>query len=198
MSSIRQPITTGGVYLFLEDGIPTRPSGFFNHNGLYEINLPQAERIEVIKGPGSALYGSDAIGGIINSITRVSPSNNELDVKVEHGEYRWKKALISAGAPLSEDTSFRLNLNLTDNEGWRDESQYTRSSNTLRFDTIFVHRVLRCGQSLAQYSCGSQMCCRGQPYQTTLPCLRPIRLRGASLHRDRGRRFTRGLLMHHL
>ena len=55
MTSIRQPITTGGVYLFLEDGIPTRPTGLFNHNALYEINLPQADRIEVIKGPGSAL-----------------------------------------------------------------------------------------------------------------------------------------------
>ena len=70
MTAIRQPITTNPVYLYLEDGIPTRSTGFFNHNALYEINVPQAGRIEVFKGPGTALYGSDAIGGIINVSTR--------------------------------------------------------------------------------------------------------------------------------
>ena len=64
MTAIRQPITTGGVYLFLEDGIPTRPTGYFNHNGLYEVNIPQAGGIEVTRGPGSALFGSDAIAGV--------------------------------------------------------------------------------------------------------------------------------------
>ena len=63
MTAIRQPITTAPVYLYLENGVPTRSTGFFNHNALYEINLPQAGTIEVSKGPGSALQGSDAIGG---------------------------------------------------------------------------------------------------------------------------------------
>ncbi len=95
MTSIRQPITTSGVYLFLEDGIPTRPTGFFNHNGLYEINIPQAERLEVIKGPGSSLYGSDAIGGVINSITKPSASKQEIEVNPEYGSYGWKRLLVS-------------------------------------------------------------------------------------------------------
>jgi outer membrane receptor protein involved in Fe transport len=63
-TAIRQPLNTNPVYLFLEDGVPTRSTGFFNHNALYEVNLPGAEGIEVTKGPGSALYGSDAIGGV--------------------------------------------------------------------------------------------------------------------------------------
>ena len=50
MTAIRQPITTSGVYLFLEDGIPIRPTGLFNHNALYEINLPQSDRVEINKG----------------------------------------------------------------------------------------------------------------------------------------------------
>ena len=61
--SIRQPFSTNPVYLYLEDGIPTRATGFFNHNALYEVNIPQAAAVEVIRGPGSALYGSDAIAG---------------------------------------------------------------------------------------------------------------------------------------
>ena len=51
MMAIRQPITTKAVYLYLEDGIPTRSTGFFNHNALYEVNIPQASGIEITKGP---------------------------------------------------------------------------------------------------------------------------------------------------
>ncbi|TQV81552.1 TonB-dependent receptor [Aliikangiella coralliicola] len=134
MSSIRQPITTSGVYLFLEDGIPTRPSGFFNHNGLYEINIPQSSRIEVIKGTGSALYGSDAIGGIINSITRPSPESTEFEGHFEFGSFGWKRGLISVGTNIDEDSGFRIDVNVTDNDGYRDESAYSRKSTTVRYD----------------------------------------------------------------
>lgn len=66
---IRQKIGTDSVYLYLEDGIPIRATGFFNHNALYEVNIPQAGGVEVVKGIGSALYGSDAIGGTVNILT---------------------------------------------------------------------------------------------------------------------------------
>lgn len=134
MSSIRQPITTAGVYLFLEDGVPTRPSGFFNHNGLYEINVPQSSRIEVIKGTGSALYGSDAIGGIINSMTKPSPDSRELEASLEVGSHGWKRGLFSAGDSIDANSGFRFDLNITDNEGYREESDYSRASTTLRYD----------------------------------------------------------------
>ena len=81
MTAIRHAITTAPVYLFLEDGVPTRPAGFLNHNGLYKVNIQQADSIEVTKvtkGPGTALYVSDAVGGIINSITKRSPYEPEL------------------------------------------------------------------------------------------------------------------------
>ena len=73
-TAIRQPFTTSPVYLFLEDGIPIRSTGFFNHNALYEINIPQAGGVEVVRGPGTALYGSEAIGGVVNVLTRAPPS----------------------------------------------------------------------------------------------------------------------------
>ncbi|MEM6602939.1 MAG: TonB-dependent receptor [Pseudomonadota bacterium] len=134
MTSIRQPISTGNVYVFLEDGLPTRPSGFFNHNGLYEINIPQAERVEVTKGPGTALYGSDSIGGLINVITKQSPDEPELSLNAETGSYDWRRFLISGGSPIGEKAGFRLDLNSTQNGGYRDSADYERTSGTLRLD----------------------------------------------------------------
>ncbi len=134
MTSIRQPISTSGVYLFLEDGLPTRPSGFFNHNGLYEINIPQSGRLEVIKGPGSALYGSDAIGGVINVITKKPPVDTELNTNIEIGSDQWRRALLSFGGG-NESLAAKVDVSLTESEGFRDEADYDRQSVTLRLDS---------------------------------------------------------------
>ncbi|HEX2535638.1 MAG TPA: TonB-dependent receptor [Chitinophagaceae bacterium] len=67
--SIRQPITTRSLFLYLEDGIPVRTTGLFNHNALLEMNLAGVRSMEVIKGPSSSLYGSEAIGGVVNFLT---------------------------------------------------------------------------------------------------------------------------------
>ncbi|GAB1262750.1 TonB-dependent receptor [Aurantivibrio plasticivorans] len=135
MTSIRQPITTAGVYLFLEDGIPTRPTGFFNHNGLYEINIPQSSRVEVIKGPGSALYGSDAIGGVINAITSLSPNAPILMANAEGGSFGWRRGLLSAGTNLGESSGVRVDYNTTRSDGFRDEAAYDRQSLNVRVDS---------------------------------------------------------------
>lgn len=71
--SIRQPMTTKSLFLYLEDGIPIRTTGLFNHNALLEMNMAAVKSIEVIKGPSSSLYGSEAIGGVVNFIT-VAPT----------------------------------------------------------------------------------------------------------------------------
>ncbi len=133
MTAIRQPISTSPVYLFLEDGIPTRSTGFFNHNGLYEVNVPQAGAIEVLKGPGTALYGSDAIGGIINVMTRPAPIEPEFEATLEAGSYGWRRILLSGGDSFGDD-GFRVDLNITHSNGWRDSTEYDRQSATLRWD----------------------------------------------------------------
>ena len=69
MMAIRQPISTKSIFLYMEDGIPIRTSGVFNHNALLEINMAATKAIEVIRGPYSSIYGSEAIGGAINFIT---------------------------------------------------------------------------------------------------------------------------------
>ncbi|MGM0477273.1 MAG: TonB-dependent receptor [Pseudomonadota bacterium] len=133
MTAIRQPLTTGAVYLYLEDGIPTRSTGFFNHNALYETNLPQAEGIEVTKGPGTSLYGSDAIGGVINVNTKGAPLEPEGDVNVEAGEHGWSRLLVGGGTTRG-DNGYRADVNITHTDGWRDGTEYDRQSANTRWE----------------------------------------------------------------
>lgn len=131
---IRQKIGTDPVYLYLEDGIPTRATGFFNHNALYEINLPQAGGVEVVKGIGSALYGSDAIGGTVNILTRSPTRDSGADLSGEIGSYGWYRLLGSANTGQQAMGALRADLNVSHTDGWRDKTAYDRQSVNLRWD----------------------------------------------------------------
>jgi vitamin B12 transporter len=62
---------SGGKTLILIDGIPAYdPSGTTTSFDLNLINTDQVERVEILKGSQSTLYGSDAVAGVINIITR--------------------------------------------------------------------------------------------------------------------------------
>ena len=135
-TAIRQPVTTSPVYLYLEDGVPVRSTGFFNHNALYEINVPQAGGVEITRGPGSALYGSDAIGGVINVLSLAPPASAEVTASGEAGGWGWRRLLAGGGNTHSEN-AWRANLNLTHTDGWRDATGYDRQSVTARWDHAF-------------------------------------------------------------
>lgn len=77
MMSIRQPISLKGLYLYLEDGMPIRTSGLFSSNAFIEINTDAIYSIEVLKGPASALYGAEAIGGVVNILTNPIPTQKK-------------------------------------------------------------------------------------------------------------------------
>ena len=65
ITAIRSPALTGpgscGSFLFLEDGVAIRPTGFCNVNETFEMVSELASAIEVIRGPASALYGLSLI-----------------------------------------------------------------------------------------------------------------------------------------
>ena len=132
-TAIRQPITTKALYAYLEDGVPIRSTGFFNHNALYEINIPQAGRLEIIKGPGTAVYGSDAVGGVVNAFTRDPSPRSEAEVFLEGGSTTYLRGLGSASTTAGR-SGFRTDVNVTRADGWRDGTPYSRQSGTLRWD----------------------------------------------------------------
>ena len=133
-TAIRQPFTTSPVYLFLEDGIPIRATGFFNHNALYEVNIPMSGGVEVVRGPGTALHGSDAIGGIINILSRPPDGERRFNLTAEAGDFGTWRFMGSGGGTLTEGGSVQVDLNATHTDGWRDRTAYDRQSANLRFD----------------------------------------------------------------
>ncbi|QLE01438.1 TonB-dependent receptor [Galbibacter sp. BG1] len=70
MMAVRSPISTKSLFLYLEDGLPIRPTAVFNHNALLEMNDVSFGRVEILKGPASSIYGSEAIGGSFNFISK--------------------------------------------------------------------------------------------------------------------------------
>ena len=99
MMSIRQPISLKGLYLYLEDGMPIRTSGLFSNNALIEINTNNIYAIEVIKGPASALYGAEAIGGVVNFLTQLVPTHKTLNFTSQINNTGFNKLDISGGIP---------------------------------------------------------------------------------------------------
>jgi outer membrane receptor protein involved in Fe transport len=133
-TAIRQPFTTSPVYLYLEDGIPVRATGFFNHNALYEVNLPMAGRVEVTRGPGTALYGSDAIGGIVNVLSRAPIPQSHLTLSAEGGAFGTWRFMGDGGDALGAEGAYVAALNVTHTNGWRDATGYDRQSGSVRYD----------------------------------------------------------------
>ncbi len=83
--------------LVLIDGIrvgdTTSTGGEFNFANLVATDI---ERIEILRGPQSALYGSDAIGGVINIITRKGRGAPTASVQIEGGSYGTGSVIASA------------------------------------------------------------------------------------------------------
>src|SRR5687768_17894819 len=62
-----------GQMLVLVDGVQLNDAQSGHHNGDIPVPLDAVERIEVLYGPGSSLFGADAFGGTVNVITRRVP-----------------------------------------------------------------------------------------------------------------------------
>jgi len=133
---IRQPISTNAVYQYLEDGIPIRPLGVFNHNSLNEMNLSGANGVEVVKGPASSLYGSNAVGGAINVLTAASSRTPYASIGVRHegetGYTRYDTAVSDSWGDFGLRFSHYSMRRERDN--WQQYSSGSKDSYTLRAD----------------------------------------------------------------
>ena len=121
LTAIRSGVLTGagacGEFLLLENGIPIRPAGFCNVNNLFEVNTEQAAAVEVVRGPGSALFGGNALHGVINAVTRTSAEG--WSGSVEAGPYDYAQVRVDGGGD-----AWNVGALSTTSGGYRDDTGY--------------------------------------------------------------------------
>ena len=127
MTAIRMPLNTGPYYLFLQDGIPVQSSGFFNHNGLAYANFSAAGSVEVLKGAGTALYGSDSVAATINIISNDPTLGQGAAVAADFGSDGFYKIGASGGYQVGEQSSLGFAFSNSGSDGWRDHTATERN-----------------------------------------------------------------------
>ena len=160
LTSIRSPVLTGGAgqgsFLYLEDGIPLRAAGWGNVNGLFDAHFENAGRVEVVRGPGSALYGSNAVHGLINVITPDPSFVAKRTLSFETGGHRDKGTADVTGA-LTDNTAYRASISLLEDSSFREHAGVGQQKATVSLlheadnDTL---KFVVSGQNLNQETAG--------------------------------------------
>ena len=132
LTAMRSPVLTGpgacGSFLILEDGIPVRPAGFCNVNGLFETAFEISGGIEAITGPASSRYGANAMHGVINVISKPLKDENNISTNLGPNGYRNIKA------KLGNQSNWSLNVFGASNDGFREFSGYDQQKLKMRSD----------------------------------------------------------------
>lgn len=117
--------------LILLDGMPLfDASGIGNEFDLNNFALDNIERIEVLKGSQSTLYGSDAVAGVINLISKKGekkPLNVNVDLSA--GSYDTYKGAVSLGGSNGKGQTYFLSYNKITSKGFSSAHDTTGKAN---------------------------------------------------------------------
>ena len=129
LPAMRSPVLTGaggcGGFLMQEDGIALRAAGFCNINELFEANTEMAQRIEVLRGTGTVLHGSNAMHGVINIVTPAPSSGSKASLEIGADDYSRLKYQSTLG-------TVGVAANFTHDGGFRDQSGFDQQKISLR------------------------------------------------------------------
>ena len=129
---------TGGFVSYLFDGsrisgssMASRPQDTWNF-----------ERIEIIKGPASVLYGDGAIGGVVNFVTKRPDRNNpSREAMLSYGSFGTFRAGLGLGVPVGEDGAIRIDYSRQQTDGYIDRNKQSFDNLTLGYSTKLTRDV---------------------------------------------------------
>ncbi|NBC19552.1 MAG: TonB-dependent receptor [Alphaproteobacteria bacterium] len=130
---IRQPLAFDNRTLFLEDGVPLQSPVYYDQSALgYSQLLSSPGGVEVLRGPGTALYGSDALSGIVNVRTRAPDDPLSFGARVRGGEQGLFDLQAEAGIETGDRQDLRATVAVSGEDGFREETAFHRAQGVLR------------------------------------------------------------------
>ncbi len=119
----------------LLDGVPiTDPDGLTR---LDFVNPQLVEQIEIVKGPNSTLYGANAIGGVVNFITKPVWKTQGFNFKAGYGDYTTYLLNLLYGNNINKKTFFYIDLTKKYSESWREWNKFKSDQASLKLGHIF-------------------------------------------------------------
>lgn len=126
--------------LVMVNGVPMN-SG---HTGtVFWRDLPspeQIEKVEVVKGPVSALYGGYGIGGAVNIITKRGAKAPETSAKIEFGSNSEMRISAETGGNVNEKFNYQLGVTHQEGDGFRDRSAFDTDKVSAKFGYLMTDR----------------------------------------------------------
>jgi len=105
--------------LILINGRPLRDgmSGGFNNVVYTSFPIDVIDHIEIIRGPGSVLYGTNAYSGVINIITKVADEESSYKASLGYGSFNTLTGSFSGGVRFNEDLDLNFGVNYLNDDG---------------------------------------------------------------------------------
>jgi outer membrane receptor for Fe3+-dicitrate len=138
LPAIRSPVLTGGQsagsFLVLEDGVPIRAAGFSNVNQLWETSLDFATSLELVRGPGGAAYGANAVHGLLD--VRTPRALTPPSIALEFGGFGRASAVMRQTLPQEapQNAATVFGLALETDAGYRAQSGLDRQALLMRHE----------------------------------------------------------------
>jgi len=101
------------------DGVPT------SDRYLFDSSLENVERVEVLRGPQGTLYGKDAIGGVINIVTKTPTNETTGSIGFEYGSWNSIRGTLNLNTPIINDKLFfNLSADIDNKDDWITNTYY--------------------------------------------------------------------------
>jgi len=113
--------------LLLIDGVKMDDAQTGHHTMNAILSLDNIDRVEIVKGPASRVYGQNAFAGAINIVTK-KVTESALNVKFGYGSYENKKASIGFQQKLNDDASILAHVEKQKSDGYRKNSDFDNTA----------------------------------------------------------------------
>ncbi|TGJ99702.1 TonB-dependent receptor [Leptospira semungkisensis] len=132
--------------LILEDGVFTSLSPYGQPESYFIPHIDRMERVEVVKGSGSILFGPTTLGGIVNYVTRKPPEKPTFNAKVIGGMNGYASGLLQyGGTSQATNTAYDISYLHTQGNGFRDYQGFKINDFNIKLmqkigekDTVFL------------------------------------------------------------